>query len=424
MMFVAEKPVLPACKERCVELTVDDLEARRKAENVFAVNFRYSHGAYVTAEGSEECEYGNYENNRIFSAGGHVFGGCPSNSWYLLYEYTVNNVYYFPEQINAIASYHPKEGGQLLYAVSDAALYAMDRTQPEVAAQVGGERLGVYHERLFVAQGETLRYSEPLAPTVFESDKAGSLRFAVEGGKILALIPYDDFLYVFREREILKLQAKADDVDFSVRRVEFEDGEIVEGSVCLCGDSIVFCTAHGVWYLDESGANLAFSEPDGGWANPRTGSAAYRGTYFTEFSIPSHGTCLIACESRTRRHWIKAPASKVAGGSQGVFFINGNKNLKLTEQGFPLFQTARSLLCFTLRQEEGKSAPRIVGGVIYGDGPFDLVFLGGKQEAYLYDVGEGKFYLPHAIGGTHVDVQVIAKQVSTLKGIKLFIREE
>lgn len=124
-----------------------------------------------------------------------------------------------------------------------------------------------YKERLFcVEEPFTLIYSAPTQPNDFEStvDGGGRIALPTEKGKIVALCALKEYLYVFYEYGISRLQGAGSGKDFCVELLPYSGGRIFGDSVGACDNKIFFLTENGLFAFDGTNiervcANLALN---------------------------------------------------------------------------------------------------------------------------------------------------------------------
>ena len=110
-----------------------------------------------------------------------------------------------------------------------------------------------YKERLFcVEKPFTLLYSAPAEPSNFEStvDGGGRIALPTEKGEIVALCVLDEYLYVFYEYAISRVQGAGSAKDFCVELLPYSGGRIFGRSVGACGNKIFFLTENGLFAFD------------------------------------------------------------------------------------------------------------------------------------------------------------------------------
>lgn len=413
---------VPALRRRSVTVGAEALA--KGGRKVRVLQYRREGDALVTAEGTVSAPFGDDATYALFSAGS-VYSAVSIPGYCYLYDLENSVSYYADEDLNDLVLYRPKEGGTALYGASNGKLFRFGQAPAgEQVAAFGGSVLGVYHERLFLASGENLRYSLPLDPSVWEGNGAGSIDLAGEGGDVIALIPFDETLLIFREHEILSLTAKAEDFNFSIVHLDFQ-GDIVRGSVQNVGPCILFCTQRGVWRYRGSRPELMLEEPYGAAPLKNGTAGVYGGRYFLPVALREGGNAVLVYEpEKGECHLIRSSAVRIAGCKDGLFLSRGNQNYKLTEQGFPLHADAESRAEFELPLQSTEREARLVGGILYGEGEFTLTFEGEYNTVKLTPVKEGRFWLPSTVGGTHVRVRVASKQLSRFEKITLFLRED
>ncbi|MDD3831559.1 MAG: hypothetical protein PHW00_02755 [Clostridia bacterium] len=111
----------------------------------------------------------------------------------------------------------------------------------------------VHYERLF-ATGEDniLWFSDDLDPTNWNIgiDQAGYIEFADNKGKLLKVVSFLDYLYIFRQYGITRLTAYSSQEDFTVTQLYTTSAEIVADTVVVCGDRIHFLATDGLYSFD------------------------------------------------------------------------------------------------------------------------------------------------------------------------------
>lgn len=110
-----------------------------------------------------------------------------------------------------------------------------------------------HKERLFcVEEPFTLLYSAPTEPNNFEStvDGGGRIALPTEKGKIVALCALKEYLYVFYEYGISRVQGAGSAKDFCVELLPYSGGRIFGDSVGACENKIFFLTESGLFAFD------------------------------------------------------------------------------------------------------------------------------------------------------------------------------
>ncbi|MBQ7453285.1 MAG: hypothetical protein IJS68_03360 [Clostridia bacterium] len=115
--------------------------------------------------------------------------------------------------------------------------------------------MALHYERLWATTGgEQTRvwFSDDLDPTNFSVglDDAGFIDMLDERGALKKVISFNDYVYVFRDYGITRISAYADQKTFQVTQLFVASGKICPGSVCVCGDEIIFLASDGLYSFD------------------------------------------------------------------------------------------------------------------------------------------------------------------------------
>ena len=120
--------------------------------------------------------------------------------------------------------------------------------------------MDLHYERLFAVTSEnggtTLHFSDDLDPTNWSEslNDAGFIDFVDERGKLLKVVSFNDYLYIFRERGITRLYANSSlQTNFYVNHLFTAGGRIIDGTIAVSGDNIFFMATDGFYRFD--GAN-------------------------------------------------------------------------------------------------------------------------------------------------------------------------
>ncbi len=113
----------------------------------------------------------------------------------------------------------------------------------------------MHYERLYVTTGgeaTELWFSDDFDPTDWNVslDGAGYIDFQDEKGKLLKVISFLDYVYIFRSYGITRLTAYGDQKDFSVTQLYVSSGQIYPNSITVCGDRIIFAAKDGLFSFD------------------------------------------------------------------------------------------------------------------------------------------------------------------------------
>ena len=144
----------------------------------------------------------------------------------------------------------------------------------------------VHNERLFVTVQDdpyTLWFSDDLDPTNWNVSLtgAGFIKFTDERGKLLNLISFGGYLYIFREYGISRVSAYGEQTEFSITHLFTPSGRIYEETVILCGDRIMFCSSDGIFSFDGANAVRVLYCLDGYFkVKPNACAGFYDGKYY------------------------------------------------------------------------------------------------------------------------------------------------
>lgn len=114
--------------------------------------------------------------------------------------------------------------------------------------------LAVHNERVFGVLGSDRNqvwFSDEFDPLNWrvDSESAGYIQFADDGGRVLKLISFQNYLYIFRERSIYRLTAYTVQSEFVLKKVA--DAEVIyKETISMEGDRIVFLTSNGLFSFD------------------------------------------------------------------------------------------------------------------------------------------------------------------------------
>jgi len=140
-----------------------------------------------------------------------------------------------------------------------------------------------HYERLFaIGEDNLLWFSDDLDPTNWNIslDQAGYIEFADNKGKLLKVISFLDYVYVFRRYGITRVTAYADQTEFYVNEV-YATGNIYPETVAVCGDTVYFLSKDGLYSFDGLTAKKIFSALDALWADDNeNASAAFVGNEY------------------------------------------------------------------------------------------------------------------------------------------------
>ena len=110
-------------------------------------------------------------------------------------------------------------------------------------------------ERMFcTVSGErnAVWFSDDLDPTNWDLElgKGGFIQMIDERGKLNKTVSFLNYIYILRDYGISRLTAFADQSEFSVSNLFVSSGKIYAKSSALCGDTVLFLAAEGVYCFD------------------------------------------------------------------------------------------------------------------------------------------------------------------------------
>ncbi len=176
------------------------------------------------------------------------------------------------------------EGENRYFGVTDSAIYEITPTgYALVTDQVGGSCGAAMGERLFVANGDRLYYSAPLDGGDWsqERGKGGWFDLPSAYGGIVALVPYKDALYLFRERgEITKFVMRGDDLNAKSSSLPALFHDVLPNTCDVCGDRIFFFTDAGLCAFDGRECRVIETKHASSFASSGAVGIGLKGRYY------------------------------------------------------------------------------------------------------------------------------------------------
>ncbi len=114
----------------------------------------------------------------------------------------------------------------------------------------------MHYERMFATtagESNAVYFSDDLDPTNWNDSsltEGGYIMLLDERGKLLKVVDFLNYVYIFREYGISRLTAYADQTEFGVVNLYVGGGRIYEGSVCPCGDTVMMLASDGLYSFD------------------------------------------------------------------------------------------------------------------------------------------------------------------------------
>ena len=115
------------------------------------------------------------------------------------------------------------------------------------------QALCVCKNRLFIGQiGGRLLYSNPLIPWDFSESihDGGYIQLPVVLGEPIYLTAVEEYVYVFYNHAILRLNVRGSGKDFRLEEVFYNGAKILMESICPIAGGVIFLAADGLWKLN------------------------------------------------------------------------------------------------------------------------------------------------------------------------------
>lgn len=117
--------------------------------------------------------------------------------------------------------------------------------------------MDIHYERLFAVtsgeDGSELKFSDDLDPTNWSESlsDAGSISFVDDRGRLVKVVSFCDYLYVFREFGITRVYANTSiQSNFYVNHLFVSGGRILGDTIAVTGDRIMFVATDGFYVFD------------------------------------------------------------------------------------------------------------------------------------------------------------------------------
>ncbi len=113
----------------------------------------------------------------------------------------------------------------------------------------------VHYERIFGTESSrknAVWFSDDFNPTNWDVniEKAGFITFQNEGGAVLKVLSFLDYVYVFREHSIYRLTAYAEQSEFSMTKLFVATGRIYPSTIVQDESKVVFLAEDGLYMFD------------------------------------------------------------------------------------------------------------------------------------------------------------------------------
>lgn len=125
---------------------------------------------------------------------------------------------------------------------------------------VAAEYAAFHYERLFVWDGEKLRFSATLDPFHWTQglQDAGYAYLPSAFGEVCAMLSFGERLYLFRDAGVTVFRAFGDNRNFKAIEKKFPCSGVVGSTVCCAGDNVCFLADDGVYRFDGEEAVKVF----------------------------------------------------------------------------------------------------------------------------------------------------------------------
>lgn len=410
----------PVFRSRKIRREISLFCEKKNAVYAEGLHFRAAERGIVCAEGA-------------VLAGGFPVGGLLLNTTghsenrYIYYNGKLNEAYLIETPPKQLINYETKSGKWLLFALTSDGLYLAEETGSRSISDPA-DCMCLQGDRIFLAKGERLWWTNPLEPEETEerAQGAGHVDLPSSLGDIIALVPYTDELFLFRKWGVTRFYAPGDTLSFRAEELPFSGGRLREGTVRRCGEKTLFLAQNGLYSL--SGGKFSRLSDCGFSALDLTDTvtASCGGKYYATAKFGGEDCIWCVDPEAGCGHLIRAHAEQLAGGHEIVYLQNG-KLYNLSERGLPLIRR-RECVLRTERSLFGLS-PRLKyldGIVVEGRGSFRVEARGGYglPRAVCGKAGE-PLRFPMPVRGTEfsLDIRTLDEE-ACLSAVTLDLREE
>lgn len=428
-MIYEKKLTSPTFRKRSIKRGLSLFKERSGALLCRGLHFREEDGCLTVAEGAENLSALPAGTEELYTTSGHdeIAFAQTGN---ILRAVDGSIRYTGVVSCTEFLSYRSGTTGSVLFGLRNNALYLLKSgAVSRVSGAVGGDCACIAGERLLTASKDTVHWSKSLAPDnwALSLHEAGNVQLPSMYGKITAMIPFQERVYLIRERGISVLRAQGDELSFRAEDIPCACGTVKQGTAKLCGDRIVFLAEGGLYSFD--GSNLrrlsgcGFSEID---QSGSVKAVACGGKYYARVSLKSGQTCIWVVDPiKERGHFTCVNAEMIAGGGEFLFAEGGNL-FRLTEHGSPLtatcggtLTTERSLLGLSPRKKY------LDGIVIEGRGWFCVEMRAEKGAAHIAHGAAGeRIVFPTPVQGTSFSLTLRTfSEDATVRSVTFELRE-
>lgn len=165
----------------------------------------------------------------------------------------------------------------------------------------------IHYERLFVTvygDRRAVWFSDDLDPTNFNisSSEGGFIEMVDDFGRLNKVVSFDGYLYVFRDYNIARLTAYAEQEQFYVSQLYVSNGKIYDSTISVCGNKIIYLASDGLYMFNGSSSSkieLSINSMFEGTNNQYASSGYSDGYYYLACTLNFKDDEIVGCESRS-----------------------------------------------------------------------------------------------------------------------------
>ena len=213
------------------------------------------------------------------------------------------------------------------------------------------------YERLWIFGGGKLKFSAPLAYDDFSvrKDGGGEIEAPDGAGGVLALVPFENRIMLFRERGVQILDVRGEPTDFCLRDAAFFSEHVLKDTIACGGGNVWFCTDAGV-YRGKGESFSRLQAPEGISARGICGAYA-EGCYQLSARSAAGETYLLRFKENTEV--FRAEISDVCGYGNVCAFLRDGQACEWSADGAPLVSVWESGAC-DLGEARNKVLERVI----------------------------------------------------------------
>lgn len=273
-----------------------------------------------------------------------------------------------------------------------------------------GGTCGARHsERIFIGDGRTIHYSEPLQYRKwnYSAFNRGDLTLFPDQGDIVGMVSFREKLYLFFERGIQVLTAFADPLNFSVKAFPFGLGTSVKNSFVNCGEAVYFFTDRGLCKLDGTNSQLVESIEylDINLSEPLR-AFCYHNEYYASVCNRKGERILFGFDPVNGRSRYINHVCHGAAANNTFYISSGNQIYELWGKSFPT--VGECALTVDLRLDDKPGTKYLESVTVSGSGNITAVVTNAKGECVSVKGECGKrLRLPCALRGEDIRLKVL-----------------